>query len=142
MYSASTLERETENYRNEGRYELIINDDVDMAILVHQMARIWQKKNNCHPFSIEYVYKILHQANYNRKKAIRLLESDDFNFLEMCDPPTRKYQNKWRPGDKRGHISESPFPNVQMLSDYLTGIVETKMESTFEDKRLLIFIQK
>ncbi|WBY57171.1 EELM2 domain-containing protein [Plasmodium yoelii yoelii] len=108
-----------ESFLCEGQYELVIKNDYELAIFIKELAKNWKCQLGWHPFTPEYAFKILHRVDYNPKRAIELLKSSDFNFLEICDPPIRKYENKWRPRDKRGQISDSPYPSSELLQSYI-----------------------
>ncbi|EUT83666.1 hypothetical protein PFAG_03541 [Plasmodium falciparum Santa Lucia] len=128
VYSPYLLERMKENYLSEGQYELVIKNDYELAIFIKELAKNWKCQLGWHPFTPEYAFKILHHVDYNPKKAIELLKSSEFNFLEICDPPIRKYENKWRPRDKRGQISDSPYPSSELLQSYLKRSVEFSLD--------------
>ncbi|CAD2104951.1 phd finger protein, putative [Plasmodium vinckei] len=119
VYSPYLLERMKESFLCEGQYELVIKNDYELAIFIKELAKNWKCQLGWHPFTPEYAFKILHRVDYNPKRAIELLKSSDFNFLEICDPPIRKYENKWRPRDKRGQISDSPYPSSELLQSYI-----------------------
>ncbi|SBT36202.1 phd finger protein, putative [Plasmodium ovale wallikeri] len=128
VYSPYLLERMKESYLSEGQYELVIKNDYELAIFIKELAKNWKCQLGWHPFTPEYAFKILHRVDYNPKKAIELLKSSDFNFLEICDPPIRKYENKWRPRDKRGQISDSPYPSSELLQSYIKRSVEISLD--------------
>ncbi|CAA9988439.1 phd finger protein, putative [Plasmodium knowlesi strain H] len=128
VYSPYLLERMKESYLSEGQYELVIKNDYELAIFIKELAKNWKCQLGWHPFTPEYAFKILHRVDYNPKRAIELLKSADFNFLEICDPPIRKYQNKWRPRDKRGQISDSPYPSSELLQSYIKRSVEISLD--------------
>ncbi|GAW81180.1 hypothetical protein, conserved [Plasmodium gonderi] len=128
VYSPYLLERMKESYLNEGQYELVIKNDYELAIFIKELAKNWKCQLGWHPFTPEYAFKILHRVDYNPKRAIELLKSADFNFLEICDPPIRKYENKWRPRDKRGQISDSPYPSSELLQSYIKRSVEISLD--------------
>ncbi|EUD67264.1 hypothetical protein C922_02414 [Plasmodium inui San Antonio 1] len=129
VYSPYLLERMKESYLSEGQYELVIKNDYELAIFIKELAKNWKCQLGWHPFTPEYAFKILHRVDYNPKRAIELLKSADFNFLEeICDPPIRKYENKWRPRDKRGQISDSPYPSSELLQSYIKRSVEISLD--------------
>ncbi|SBS83994.1 hypothetical protein POVCU2_0023910 [Plasmodium ovale curtisi] len=134
VYSPYLLERMKESYLSEGQYELVIKNDYELAIFIKELAKNWKCQLGWHPFTPEYAFKILHRVDYNPQKAIELLKSSDFNFLEICDPPIRKYENKWRPRDKRGQISgefspkHSPYPSSELLQSYIKRSVEISLD--------------
>lgn len=41
------------------------------------------------------------------------------SFQSVCDPPMRKYENKWKRRDKRGTFPCSPYPPPVVVRGYL-----------------------
>ncbi|VWU52262.1 phd finger protein, putative [Hepatocystis sp. ex Piliocolobus tephrosceles] len=128
VYSPHLLERMKECYLSEGQYELVLKNDYELAVFIKELAQNWKCQMGWYPFTPEYAFKILHRVDYNPKRAIELLKSSDFNFLDICDPPLRKYENKWRPRDKRGQISDTPFPSAELIQSYIKRTIEYSLE--------------
>ncbi|KOB89311.1 hypothetical protein PFDG_04859 [Plasmodium falciparum Dd2] len=104
VYSPYLLERMKENYLSEGQYELVIKNDYELAIFIKELAKNWKCQLGWHPFTPEYAFKILHHVDYNPKKAIELLKSSEFNFLD------------------------SPYPSSELLQSYLKRSVEFSLD--------------
>ncbi|SBT71510.1 phd finger protein, putative [Plasmodium malariae] len=121
VYSPYLLERMKESYLSEGQYELVIKNDYELSIFIKELAKNWKCQLGWHPFTPEYAFKILHRVDYNPRRAIELLK-------KICDPPIRKYENKWRPRDKRGQISDSPYPSSELLQSYIKRSVEISLD--------------
>lgn len=112
---------------SEGKLECAIKSEYEMAEFIQHVAKSWKTYQVWHPFSPEFAYKILHYAEYDPHKAIQLMSDPHFNFnsmyfcyLVICDPPTRKYDNKWKPRDRRGQIPSHPYPSPVTLRSYLS----------------------
>lgn len=70
------------------------------------------------PFSPEFALQLLHAADYNPERALALLREPGFSLLGVCEAPLRRYDNKWRPKDKRGHLPGAPYPPPHTLKTY------------------------
>ncbi|KAL8442165.1 hypothetical protein Emag_006591 [Eimeria magna] len=70
------------------------------------------------PFSPEFALQLLHAANYNPEKALKLLREPGFSLVGICEAPLRRYDNKWRPKDRRGHLPGAPYPPAHTLKTY------------------------
>ncbi|KAL8451271.1 hypothetical protein Emed_002072 [Eimeria media] len=70
------------------------------------------------PFSPEFALQLLHAANYNPEKALKLLREPGFSLVGICEAPLRRYDNKWRPKDRRGHLAGAPYPPAHTLKTY------------------------
>ncbi|KAL8274134.1 hypothetical protein Esti_001976 [Eimeria stiedai] len=70
------------------------------------------------PFSPEFALQLLHAANYNPEKALKLLREPGFSWVGICEAPLRRYDNKWRPKDRRGHLPGAPYPPAHTLKTY------------------------
>ena len=75
-----------------------------------QVELDWPEERVHYPYLSDFPFKILHYCKYDTEEALRLLQSPEFDFLAVCDPPTKPYLNKWRPRDQRGEIPCAPFP--------------------------------
>lgn len=70
------------------------------------------------PFSPEFALQLLHAADYNPERALKLLRQPGFSLLGVCHAPLRRYDNKWRPKDRRGHLPGAPYPPAHTLKTY------------------------
>lgn len=121
VYSPLMLERVKERCLKSRGYHKCVKNEMELSAYVQECAKSWKTNTDeWIPFSPEYAYKLLHYANYDPLKAISLMKSRDFSFRKVLDPPTRKYQNKWKPKDKREHLSKSPFPSPLTIRNYLS----------------------
>ncbi|EUD68319.1 hypothetical protein C922_01339 [Plasmodium inui San Antonio 1] len=121
VYSPLMLERVREKCMKNRGYHKCIKNEIELSAYVQECAKSWKSNiEDWVPFSPEYAYKLLHYANYDPHKAISIMKSSEFSFRKIMDPPTRKYQNKWKPKDKREHISKNPFPSPLTIRTYLS----------------------
>lgn len=70
------------------------------------------------PFSPEFALQLLHSADYNPERALSLLREPGFSLLGVCEAPLRRYDNKWRPKDRRGQLPGAPYPPPHTLKTY------------------------
>ncbi|KYO01598.1 conserved protein, unknown function [Plasmodium reichenowi] len=121
VYSPIMLERVRERCLKNRGYHKCVKNEIELSAYVQECAKSWKSNiDEWVPFSPEYAYKLLHYANYDPHKAISIMKSSEFSFRKIMDPPTRKYQNKWKPKDKREHISKNPFPSPLTIRTYLS----------------------
>lgn len=121
VYSPSSLERVRQRRLAEGLADRAICSEGDMEAFMQQCAKNWKaNKPGWQPFSPEFAYKLLHYAGYDPAKALQLMEDPQFPFQLVCDGPVRRYDNKWRPKDRRGVISPTPYPPPVFLRGYLS----------------------
>ncbi|CAA9988639.1 conserved Plasmodium protein, unknown function [Plasmodium knowlesi strain H] len=121
VYSPLMLERVREKCLKNRGYHKCIKNEIELSAYVQECAKSWKSNiDEWVPFSPEYAYKLLHYANYDPHKAISIMKSSEFSFRKIMDPPTRKYQNKWKPKDKREHMSKNPFPSPLTIRTYLS----------------------
>ncbi|GFE55178.1 dolichol-phosphate-mannose synthase family protein [Babesia ovis] len=119
MYSPYYLEKIRSRKIQEGAEDSVIKNEFELAEFIQLCAQNWKNNPGWHPFSPEFAYKILHFADYDPKKALKVMNDPNFNFLCVCDPPTRRYDNKWKPKDRRGQVPASPYPPPVTLRGYL-----------------------
>ncbi|GBE61078.1 hypothetical protein, conserved [Babesia ovata] len=119
MYSPYYLEKIRARKMQEGADASVIKNEFELAEFIQLCAQNWKSNPGWHPFSPEFAYKILHFADYDPKKALRVMNDPNFNFVCVCDPPTRRYDNKWKPKDRRGQVPTSPYPPPITLRGYL-----------------------
>ncbi|KJP87542.1 hypothetical protein AK88_02846 [Plasmodium fragile] len=121
VYSPLMLERVRDKCMKNRGYHKCVKNEIELSAYVQECAKSWKSNiDDWVPFSPEYAYKLLHYANYDPHKAISIMKSSEFSFRKIMDPPTRKYQNKWKPKDKREHISKNPFPSPLTIRTYLS----------------------
>ncbi|EAA22871.1 hypothetical protein, partial [Plasmodium yoelii yoelii] len=121
VYSPLMLERIREKCMKNRGYHKCIKNEIELSSYIQECAKSWKSNvDEWVPFSPEYAYKLLHYANYDPHKAISIMKSSEFSFRKIMDPPTRKYQNKWKPKDKRENISKNPFPSPLTIRTYLS----------------------
>ncbi|SCN62356.1 conserved Plasmodium protein, unknown function [Plasmodium chabaudi adami] len=121
VYSPLILERIREKCMKNRGYHKCIKNEIELSSYIQECAKNWKSNvDEWVPFSPEYAYKLLHYANYDPHKAISIMKSSEFSFRKIMDPPTRKYQNKWKPKDKRENISKNPFPSPLTIRTYLS----------------------
>ncbi|CDJ65008.1 hypothetical protein, conserved [Eimeria necatrix] len=121
VYSPSSLERVRQRRLAEGLADRAICSEGDMEAYMQQCAKNWKgNKPGWQPFSPEFAFKLLHYAGYDPSKALQLMEDPQFSFQLVCDGPVRRYDNKWRPKDRRGVISPTPYPPPVFLRGYLS----------------------
>ncbi|CDI79168.1 hypothetical protein, conserved [Eimeria praecox] len=121
VYSPSSLERVRQRRLAEGLADRAICTEGDMEAFMQQCAKNWKgNKPGWQPFSPEFAFKLLHYAGYDPAKALQLMEDPQFSFQLVCDGPVRRYDNKWRPKDRRGVISPTPYPPPVFLRGYLS----------------------
>ncbi|KFG63629.1 PHD-finger domain-containing protein [Toxoplasma gondii RUB] len=82
-------------------------------------SRCWHARPGWQPFSAEFAYQLLHRAGYDPQRALRMLDDPGFCFNDICDPPLRKYDNKWKRRDKRGTFPNSPYPPPLVVQSFL-----------------------
>lgn len=121
VYSPSSLERVRQRRLAEGLADRAICSEGDMEAFMQQCAKNWKgNRPGWQPFSPEFAFKLLHYAGYDPAKALQLMEDPQFPFQLVCDGPVRRYDNKWRPKDRRGVISPTPYPPPVFLRGYLS----------------------
>eukprot|EP00371_Babesia_bovis_P003596 XP_001612243.1 hypothetical protein [Babesia bovis T2Bo] len=119
MYSPYHLEKIRARRTHEGCHDAVVKNEFELAEFIQLCAQNWKNNPGWHPFSPEFAYKILHFADYDPKKALKVMNDPNFNFSCVCDPPTRRYDNKWKPKDRRGQVPTSPYPPPVTLRGYL-----------------------
>ncbi|CDJ49336.1 hypothetical protein, conserved [Eimeria brunetti] len=121
VYSPSSLERVRQRRLAEGLADRAICTEGDMEAFMQQCAKNWKgSKPGWQPFSPEFAFKLLHYAGYDPAKALQLMEDPQFSFQLVCDGPVRRYDNKWRPKDRRGTVSQTPYPTQVFPRGYLS----------------------
>ncbi|KAK1937483.1 hypothetical protein X943_002193 [Babesia divergens] len=83
VYSPYHLEKIRSRRMQEGAYDSVIKDEFELAEFIQLCAQSWKSNPGWHPFSPEFAYKILHFADYDPKKALRVMNDPSFNFLCM-----------------------------------------------------------
>ncbi|AFZ79774.1 hypothetical protein BEWA_026230 [Theileria equi strain WA] len=119
MYSPYQLEKIRRRKIQEGCQDAVVKNEFELANFIQMCAKSWKNSPGWHPFSPEFAYKILHFADYDPNKALKFMNDPNFNFSCVCDPPTRRYDNKWKPKDRRGQVPTSPYPPPVTLRGYL-----------------------
>ncbi|EPR64341.1 hypothetical protein TGME49_232650 [Toxoplasma gondii ME49] len=120
VYSPYAMQRVYMKRLAEGAGDKIIKNAEEMNSFIQCVAQNWTSKSGWQPFSPEYAYKLLHFAGYDPHRAIRIMKDPNFCFTAICDPPQRRYDNKWRPNDRRGQIGTLPYPSPLTLRAYLS----------------------
>ncbi|CBZ53474.1 hypothetical protein NCLIV_032610 [Neospora caninum Liverpool] len=120
VYSPYAMQRVYMKRLAEGAGDKIIKNAEEMNSFIQRVAQNWTSKSGWQPFSPEYAYKLLHFAGYDPHRAIRIMKDPNFCFTAICDPPQRRYDNKWRPNDRRGQIGTHPYPCPLTLRAYLS----------------------
>lgn len=120
VYSPYAMQRVYKKRLAEGAEGRTITTAEDMNSFIQRVAENWSSKSGWQPFSPEYAFKLLHFAGYDPHRAIRIMKDPSFSFIAICDPPQRRYDNKWRPKDRRGQIGTNPFPSPLTLRAYLS----------------------
>ncbi|PFH38551.1 hypothetical protein BESB_008930 [Besnoitia besnoiti] len=120
VYSPYAMQRVYKKRLAEGAGDKIIKNTEEMNSFIQCVAQNWTSKSGWQPFSPEYAYKLLHFAGYDPQRAIRIMKDPNFCFTAICDPPQRRYDNKWRPNDRRGQIGTNPYPSPLTLRAYLS----------------------
>lgn len=121
VYSPSSLERVRRMRVAEGLSERAICSEEDLDAFLQRCSRLWKgSRPGWQPFSPEFAFKLLHQAAYDPQRALEMLEDPHFCFQQICDAPVRRYDNKWRPKDRRGVIAPTPYPPPVSLRGYLS----------------------
>ncbi|KAF8821890.1 hypothetical protein IE077_000156 [Cardiosporidium cionae] len=130
VYSPELLQQNTLKRMNAGHSCRCIQNDIDcmfdngeewegyrasqsfaiVNLFLKRCAQRWKIGPGWQPFSPEFAYKLLHKAEYDPEEALCMLSHPAFDFSSICDPPTRKYDNKWRPKDRRGQHPCCPYP--------------------------------
>uniref|UniRef100_A0A3B0MLT6 ELM2 domain-containing protein n=1 Tax=Theileria annulata TaxID=5874 RepID=A0A3B0MLT6_THEAN len=127
MYSPYQMEKIRRRKLKEGLYDSVIKNEFELAEFIQMCAKNWKNNPGWHPFSPEFAYKILHFADYDPNKALKYMNDNNFNFTCnfnllnscICDPPIRRYDNKWKPKDRRGQVPTNPYPPPVTLRGYL-----------------------
>lgn len=121
VYSPFAMQRVYRRRLAEGTTgESGIRNADEMNDFIRKVAENWTNKTGWQPFSPEYAYKLLHFAGYDPQRALRIMKDSRFCFTTICDPPQRRYDNKWRPKDRRGQIATHPYPSPLTLRAYLS----------------------
>ncbi|PHJ23904.1 hypothetical protein CSUI_002248 [Cystoisospora suis] len=131
VYSPYAMQRVHRKRLAEGAEGRTITTAEDMNNFIQRVAENWSSKSGWQPFSPEYAFKLLHFAGYDPHRAIRIMKDPSFSFIAICDPPQRRYDNKWRPKDRRGQIGTNPFPSPLTLRAYLAKRSQYAAASTF-----------
>ena len=76
----------------------------------------------------DFALQLLHAVDYDPDIALQLLrEAKGKLFVAaVCVAPTRRYDNKWRPVDRRGCFSSKPYPSPRLLKTYTHPNKQTK----------------
>ncbi|PHJ19133.1 phd-finger domain-containing protein [Cystoisospora suis] len=130
VYSPSSLERKRKLCTALGRSDNCINTQTDLAEFIATCSRHWKASPGWQPFTPEFAYKLLHRAEYDPERALRMLDDSAFSFNDICDPPLRRYDNKWKRRDKRGTYPCSPYPSPAVIRHYLGERLHTKHHRT------------
>ncbi|BAM40592.1 uncharacterized protein TOT_020000847 [Theileria orientalis strain Shintoku] len=118
MYSPYQMEKIRRRKLKEGS-DSVVKNEFELAEFIQMCAKSWKNNPGWHPFSPEFAYKILHFADYDPNKALKFMNDPSFNFSCVCDPPVRRYDNKWKPKDRRGQVPTNPYPPPVTLRGYL-----------------------
>ncbi|KAF8822854.1 hypothetical protein IE077_002342 [Cardiosporidium cionae] len=124
VYSPFSLERMRKKRLIDGGGP-IIRDDSQLSDFVMYCAKTWRAQEGWQPFSPEFAYKLLHSAEYDPERAIKMMKEPQFRFDLICDPPRRKYENKWKPKDRRGGTLTSPYPPPGAVKSYFSRRTNT-----------------
>ncbi|KAL8440004.1 hypothetical protein Efla_004920 [Eimeria flavescens] len=119
VYSPYLLERSKQQCLSDRAAKSCITSQKDLAEFLIKCSRRWKVRPGWQPFSPEFAYKLLHRANYDPERALRMMDDSAFCFQSICDPPLRKYENKWKRRDKRGTFPSSPYPPPVVVRGYL-----------------------
>ncbi|XP_026191372.1 uncharacterized protein LOC34619841 [Cyclospora cayetanensis] len=119
VYSPYLMERSKQQCLAERASKSCINSQKDLAEFLIKCSKRWKVRPGWQPFSPEFAYKLLHRANYDPERALRMMDDSAFCFQSVCDPPLRKYENKWKRRDKRGTFPSSPYPPPVVVRGYL-----------------------
>ncbi|CDR93763.1 hypothetical protein, conserved [Babesia bigemina] len=90
MYSPYYLEKIRARKILEGAEESVIKNEFELAEFIQLCAQNWKSNPGWHPFSPEFAYKILHFADYDPKKALRVMNDPNFNFICKLLGPRRR----------------------------------------------------
>nr|CEL67326.1 TPA: PHD-finger domain-containing protein, putative [Neospora caninum Liverpool] len=119
VYSPRCLEEKRQQCLATGRMQHCIRTQGELADFVETCSRCWHARPGWQPFSAEFAYQLLHRAGYDPQRALRMLDDPGFCFNDICDPPLRKYDNKWKRRDKRGTFPNSPYPPPLVIQAFL-----------------------
>ncbi|KFG55466.1 PHD-finger domain-containing protein, partial [Toxoplasma gondii FOU] len=119
VYSPRCLEEKRQQCLATGRMQHCIRTQGELADFVETCSRCWHARPGWQPFSAEFAYQLLHRAGYDPQRALRMLDDPGFCFNDICDPPLRKYDNKWKRRDKRGTFPNSPYPPPLVVQSFL-----------------------
>ncbi|KAL8449825.1 hypothetical protein Emed_002788 [Eimeria media] len=119
VYSPYLLERSKQQCLADRASKSCITSQKDLAEFLIKCSKRWKVRPGWQPFSPEFAYKLLHRANYDPERALRMMDDSAFCFQSICDPPLRKYENKWKRRDKRGTFPSSPYPPPVVVRGYL-----------------------
>lgn len=119
VYSPYLMERSKQQCLAERATKSCISSQKDLAEFLIKCSKRWKVRPGWQPFSPEFAYKLLHRANYDPERALRMMDDSAFCFQSVCDPPLRKYENKWKRRDKRGTFPSSPYPPPVVVRGYL-----------------------
>ncbi|CDJ39772.1 PHD-finger domain-containing protein, putative [Eimeria tenella] len=119
VYSPYLMERSKQQCLAERATKSCITSQKDLAEFLIKCSKRWKVRPGWQPFSPEFAYKLLHRANYDPERALRMMDDSAFCFQSVCDPPLRKYENKWKRRDKRGTFPSSPYPPPVVVRGYL-----------------------
>lgn len=119
VYSPYLMERSKQQCLADRAAKSCINSQKDLAEFLIKCSKRWKVRPGWQPFSPEFAYKLLHRANYDPERALRMMDDSAFCFQSICDPPLRKYENKWKRRDKRGTFPSSPYPPPVVVRGYL-----------------------
>ncbi|KAL8271956.1 hypothetical protein Esti_004080 [Eimeria stiedai] len=119
VYSPYLLERSKQQCLADRAAKSCITSQKDLAEFLIKCSKRWKVRPGWQPFSPEFAYKLLHRANYDPERALRMMDDSAFCFQSICDPPLRKYENKWKRRDKRGTFPSSPYPPPVVVRGYL-----------------------
>lgn len=119
VYSPYLMERSKQQCLSERAAKSCITSQKDLAEFLIKCSKRWKVRPGWQPFSPEFAYKLLHRANYDPERALRMMDDSAFCFQSICDPPLRKYENKWKRRDKRGTFPSSPYPPPVVVRGYL-----------------------
>ncbi|PFH38695.1 PHD-finger domain-containing protein [Besnoitia besnoiti] len=119
VYSPRHLEEKRQQCIATGRLQHCIRTQTELADFVETCSRCWHARPGWQPFSAEFAYQLLHRAGYDPQRALRMLDDPGFCFNDICEPPLRKYDNKWKRRDKRGTFPNSPYPPPLVIQAFL-----------------------
>eukprot|EP00921_Rhytidocystis_pertsovi_P026266 GHVQ01042366.1.p1 GENE.GHVQ01042366.1~~GHVQ01042366.1.p1 ORF type:complete len:568 (+),score=133.32 GHVQ01042366.1:676-2379(+) len=120
VFSPNLMDRIRQRRVAEGHGDNVVKTEMELSLYLQKCAKNWKNQPGWQPFSPEFAYKMLHHAEYDPGRALRMMNDPHFCFNTVCDPPNRKYENKWKPKDKRGQLGTSPYPPPLTLRGYLS----------------------